>query len=163
MVQYFHITLFLFLSPGGLGSKESTCNAGDLGSIPGSGRSSGEGNGNTLQYSCLGNPMGRGAWWTTVQGDAKSQIQLSNKYFDTMELLGRMVLYPFHRCESEAQTNKMTDWFLPSLSLSFPFLTSFLLFLPCPGSLLRFPRHPLHSTLNLFRVFFISFLFLLGQ
>ena len=42
--------------------KESACNAGDLGSIPGSGRSSGEGNGNPIQYSCLENPMDRGAW-----------------------------------------------------------------------------------------------------
>ena len=52
-------------------SKESTCNAGDLGSIPGSGRSSGEGNGYPLQYSCLENSMDRGAW--RVQGAAKSR------------------------------------------------------------------------------------------
>ena len=43
--------------------KESTCNAGDPGSIPGSGRSPGEGNGNPLEYSCLENSMDRGAWW----------------------------------------------------------------------------------------------------
>ena len=48
--------------------KESACNAGDLGLIPGSGRSPGEGNGNPLQYSCLENPMDRGAWWATVYG-----------------------------------------------------------------------------------------------
>ena len=48
--------------PGGSVSKESVCNAGDPGSIPGSGRSPGEGNGNPLQYSCLKNPMDRGAW-----------------------------------------------------------------------------------------------------
>ena len=59
-------------------SKESACSAGDPGSIPGSGRSPGEGNGNPLQYSCLGNPMDRGAWWATVHGVAKSQIWLSN-------------------------------------------------------------------------------------
>ena len=46
--------------------KESACNTGDLGSIPGSGRSPREGNGNPLQYSCLENPMDRGAWWATV-------------------------------------------------------------------------------------------------
>ena len=46
-------------------------NAGDAGSIHGSGRSPGEGNGNPLQYSCLGNPMGRGAWWTTVHEISK--------------------------------------------------------------------------------------------
>ena len=45
-----------------LDSKESACNAGDPGSIPGSGRSPAEGNGNPFQYSCLKNPMGRGAW-----------------------------------------------------------------------------------------------------
>ena len=46
--------------------QETACNAGDPGLIPGSGRSSGEGNGNPHQYSCLGNPMDRGAWWATV-------------------------------------------------------------------------------------------------
>ena len=48
--------------------KESACNAGDLGSIPGSGQSPGEGNGNPLQYSCLENPMDRGTWRATVHG-----------------------------------------------------------------------------------------------
>ena len=49
-------------------SKESACNAGDLGSIPGSGRSPGEGNGNPFHYSCLENPMDRRAWQATVHG-----------------------------------------------------------------------------------------------
>ena len=65
-------------SPGGSEVKASACNAGDLGSIPGSGRSPGEGNGNLLQYSCLENPMDGGAWWATVHGVAKSQTRLSN-------------------------------------------------------------------------------------
>ena len=56
----------------------SACNAGDLGSIPGLGRCPGEGNGNPLQYSCLENPMDRGAWWATVQGVAKSRTWLSD-------------------------------------------------------------------------------------
>ena len=56
--------------------KESTCNAGDLGSIPGSGRSSREGHGNLLQYSCLENPMDRGTWWATVHGVTKSWTKL---------------------------------------------------------------------------------------
>ena len=56
------------------GGKESACNAGDPGSIPGLGRSPGEGNGNPLQYSCLGNPMDRGAWQATVHGVPKSGI-----------------------------------------------------------------------------------------
>ena len=57
--------------PGGSDGKESSCNAGDLGSIPGSGRSPGEGNGYPLQYSCLENSMDRGAWRATVNGVAK--------------------------------------------------------------------------------------------
>ena len=56
--------------------KESACNAGDPGSIPGSGRSPGEGNGNSLQSSCLVNPMDRGAWWATVCGVMKSWTRL---------------------------------------------------------------------------------------
>ena len=65
-------------SPGSSNGKESACNAGDLGSIPGLGRSSGEGNGNALQYSCLENPMDRGAWRATVCGMAKSRTRLSD-------------------------------------------------------------------------------------
>ena len=59
-------------------SKDSACNAGDPGLIPGSGRSSGEGIGNPLQYSCLENPMDRGDWWATVRGVAQSRTRLSN-------------------------------------------------------------------------------------
>ena len=59
-------------------SKESACNAGDLGLNPGLGRSSGEGNGNPFQYSCLENPMDWGAWWATVHGVTRSQTWLSN-------------------------------------------------------------------------------------
>ena len=54
--------------PGGSDSKESACNARDLDSIPGLGRSLGEGNGNPLQYSCLENLMDRGALWATIPG-----------------------------------------------------------------------------------------------
>ena len=54
--------------PGGSDGKESACNAGDLGLIPESGRSPGEGNGNPVQYSCLENPIDGGAWPTTVHG-----------------------------------------------------------------------------------------------
>ena len=53
-------------------------NAGDLGSIPGSGRSPAEGNGNPLQYSCLENPMDREAWWATVHGVTKSGTRRSD-------------------------------------------------------------------------------------
>ena len=64
--------------PGSVG-KEIACNAGDLGSIPGSGRSSGEGNGNPYQYSCLGNPTDRGAWWAAVHGVARVGHHLATK------------------------------------------------------------------------------------
>ena len=62
--------------PQWLSGKESTCNAGaagDIGLIPGLGRSPGEGNGSPLQYCCLENPMNRGAWQAAVHGVAKSQ------------------------------------------------------------------------------------------
>ena len=58
--------------PGGSDGKESACSAGDQGSIPGLGRSPGEGNGSPLQYPCPENLMDRGAWWTVVHGVAKS-------------------------------------------------------------------------------------------
>ena len=57
-------------------SKESACNAEDTGLIPGLRRSLGERNGNLLQYSCLGNPMGRGDWWATVHEQSLSRVQL---------------------------------------------------------------------------------------
>ena len=60
--------------PSDLDGRESTCNEGDLGLIPGLGRSPGEGNGNPLQYSCLGNPMDRGAWWAVAYGVTNCQM-----------------------------------------------------------------------------------------
>ena len=60
--------------PGGSVVKDIPTNAGDMGSIPGSGRSPGEGNGNPLQYSCLGNSMGGGAWRATVLGVTESNM-----------------------------------------------------------------------------------------
>ena len=74
-----HLTLMqLVRISGGSDSKASAYNVGDPGSIPGSGRSSGEGNGNPLQYSYLENPMDGGVWWATVYGVPKSWTQLSN-------------------------------------------------------------------------------------
>ena len=64
--------------PGGSDSKASAYNAGDLGSIPGSGKSPGEGNGSPRQYSCLGNPTDRGAWSATVHGVAKVSDTISD-------------------------------------------------------------------------------------
>ena len=60
--------------PGGSVSRESNCNAGDPGLIPGPERSPGGGNGNPPQYPCLDNPMNRGAWWATVPGVAESEM-----------------------------------------------------------------------------------------
>ena len=80
---------------GGSDGKESACNAGDPGSIPGSGKSPGERNGYPLLYSCLENSMDRGAWWATVHGVAKSQTQLSDLYF-TIYLLHRRLSERVH-------------------------------------------------------------------
>ena len=80
--------------PGGSDSKASAYNVGDLGSIPGSGRSPGEGNGNPLQYSCLENPMDGGAWWATIHGVAKSQTQLRDfTFFSLYSVVGLRILF----------------------------------------------------------------------
>ena len=65
--------------PGGSMVKDSPANAGDAGLVPESGRSPGEGNGNPLLYSCLGNPINRGARWTTVHGAARVGYILATK------------------------------------------------------------------------------------
>ena len=70
----------------GSDGKKSACNAKDLGSIPGSGRSPGERKGNPLQHSCLENSMDRGACWASVHGVTKSQTWLSNEYFSKNKL-----------------------------------------------------------------------------
>ena len=83
--------IFLLGFPGGSEVKASACIAGDLGSIPGLGRSPGEGNGNPLQYSCLENPMDGGAWWATVHRVAKSWTRLSDftkKKKDALFIIG---------------------------------------------------------------------------
>jgi len=72
-VNAFFDSVLVVCFPGGSDSKASVCSARDLGSIPRSGRSPGEGNGNPLQYSCLENPTDRGAWQATVHGIAKSR------------------------------------------------------------------------------------------
>ena len=79
--------------PAGSDSKASACNAGDLGSIPRWERAPGEGNGNPLQYSCLGNPMDRGAWWATVHGVAELDTTLQ------AGTSGLVYLPPEHRDE----------------------------------------------------------------
>ena len=81
-VQYYTDFKIIYYSywlgfPGGPDNKESSCNVGDPGSVPGKGRSPGKGNGNPLQFSCLGNPLDRGVWWTTIYEVAKSRTRLS--------------------------------------------------------------------------------------
>ena len=78
--------------PGGSDSKESACNAGDPGSIPGLERSPGEGNGNPLQYSSLENPMDKGVWWATVHGVIESWLRLTLSLFFSLFLC---VITPF--------------------------------------------------------------------
>ena len=78
IVQFGNAFDVLWDLPGDSHSEESVCNAGDPGSIPGLGRSCGEGNGNPLQYSCLESPWDRGAWWAIVHGVTKSLTWLSD-------------------------------------------------------------------------------------
>ena len=77
MFAMYHFGKLQMGFPGGSEGKESTCNAGDPGSVPGSGRPPGEGNGYPLLYSCLENPMYREAWLATVYGVTKSRTRLS--------------------------------------------------------------------------------------
>ena len=105
----FHPCICLLLKtnfPGGSDGKMSDCNAGDLGSIPGSVRSPGEGNGNPLQYSCLENPIDGGTWWATVHGVAKSRTQLSNFTHFTQQasLVAQMVKYLTAMWETRVQS-----------------------------------------------------------
>ena len=76
--------------PGGSDNKESACSAGDPGSFPESGRSRGEGNGHSLQYSCLENSMERGAWWATVHGVTESDTieQLTHFHLTSLSFYG---------------------------------------------------------------------------
>ena len=76
--------------PGGLAVKNSPANAGDAGLILGSGRSPGGGNGNPFQYSCLANPLDRGAWWATVHRVANNWTQLSDLAKTTKECLAHL-------------------------------------------------------------------------
>ena len=90
--------------PGGSEGKASAWNAGDLGSIPGLGRSPGEGNGNPLQFSCLENSMDGGAWWAIVHGVARSRTRLSDFTFT----------FHFHALEKEMATHSsVLAWRIP--------------------------------------------------
>ena len=113
--------------PGGSVIKNPPANAGDVGSIPGLGRCPGEGNGTPLQYSCLGNPMNRGAWRATVHGVSKESDTTGTKQHQTTVMVywerrcsqslvefsrGPLVvgtLSPFHRQETRTQRSSM-NW-----------------------------------------------------
>ena len=91
---FLKLILYIYMGfPGGSEVKASACNAGDLGSIPGLGRSPGEGNGNPLQYSCLENPMDGGAWWATIHRVAKSRTRLSDFTHIYIYICGHIIWY----------------------------------------------------------------------
>ena len=108
----------------GLPSKESACNAGDLRSIPGSGRSPGEGNGNPLQYSGLESSTDRGAWQVTVHGVAESWTQLNDQYFQGSEAMSRLQRQMCQKCPVAPGTPKQGGvsprWGLAHLALGQP-------------------------------------------
>ena len=116
LLQYTFNLIFLDWS---IGSevKASASNAGDPGSIPGLGRSPGEGNGNPLQYSCLENPMDGEAWWATVHGVAKSQTWLSDLNYQLL-----IIIVALQCCVSFCCTAK-------SISCMYTYIPSFLDFL----------------------------------
>ena len=76
--QNYSLLGHIFHFPSGSDGKESACSVGDLGSIPGLGRSPGGGHGNPFQCACLENPLDRGAWWAVVHGVAKCWTGLKN-------------------------------------------------------------------------------------
>ena len=97
-------TYYLRGFPGGSGDKASACNTGNPASIPRSGRSTGEGNGNPLRYSCLENSSDGGAWWATVHAITKSRTRLNDFTFS----------FHFHALEKEMATHfSVIAWKIP--------------------------------------------------
>ena len=107
------------MTSGGSDGKASAYKAGDLGSIPGLGRSPGEGNGNPLQYSCLENPTDGGAWWATAHGVAKSRTRLSDF---TSQVISTQVVR-VSPCEKYCSKPQGDSWVL--LAKAFFILTNF--------------------------------------
>ena len=105
--------------PGGSDGKESAWNAGDAGSNAGLGRCPGKGNGNPLQYSCLGNSMERGSWWVTVHGVLKSQTwQVTNTMKSSLvaqlvKCLSAMLETRVQSLGQEATYSKILAWRIP--------------------------------------------------
>ena len=118
---------FLLGFPGGLESNESACNAGDPSSIPGSGRSLGEGNGSLLQHSCLENPTYRGAWQNTVHGVEKSRTWLFHFLSPHPRVLPKMQInFVSFRVENTLRTKVTLNVGIPSSFSSFPRIWIFL-------------------------------------
>ena len=105
--------------PGGSEVKASASNAGDLGLIPGSGRSPGEGYGNPLQYSCLENPMDGGAWWATVHRVAQSDMTewLNFQLFNFPLQLNGLIFMQFRDSQESSPTPQFKS--ISALALSF--------------------------------------------
>ena len=99
--------------------KHLAYNGGDLGSIPGSGRSSGEGNDNPLQYSCLENPMDRGAWWAIDHRVAKSRTRLSNFTSKSLQMVTAAMKLK-DPCSLEKKTMTNLDSILQSRDITLP-------------------------------------------
>ena len=93
--------------PGDSDGKESACNVGHLGLIPGWGRSSGEGNGHLLQYSRLENPIDRGAWWAIVRGMARAGQDLMAKPHVLATVWSSCSLNIFHLMEVSVPTRQL--------------------------------------------------------
>ena len=111
-IQYLIIVSSGF--PGGSDSKESPCNSGNPGLIPGSGRSPGEGNGNPLQYSCLENSMDREVWWATVHGVAESDSTEQLALHTSLHCIFRLkpphlLVHLFCTCSINIQFNSSTS------------------------------------------------------
>ena len=135
IIDFCILILYLMGFPGTQVVKNSLANARDVGSIPGSGRSLGGGNDISLQYSCLGNPMDRGAQWATVHGVTKSWTQLSmqthprlyltaslNFFISAKSLFSRLGGVSYIQKMSSANTNIFSSSFpiwMPHMSFSF--------------------------------------------
>ena len=141
----FNISLWLRWDfPGGSDGKESACNVGDLGSIPGLGRSPGAGNCNPLQSSCLGSPMDRGAWRATVHGVAKNLTQLSDYHFHfTFTLVEICVPTEFHPMKWRKNA-VVPSWTCSILTLSPQHIRS-----PCSSSFFPFLEMGITSRVTL--------------
>ena len=94
VIESLEMSLAFYRFPGGSDSKASARDAGDLGSIPGLGRSPEKGNGNPLQYSYLENSMDGGVWWATVHGVTKSRTRLSD-FTHSLRYTEKMFLFFF--------------------------------------------------------------------